>query len=331
MGIKAGEMAKPNSLRIFLQGVKNYRMWCMVATYGFCFGVELTMNNIIAPYLFDQFNLNIQIAGVLGSCFGLMNLFARSLGGLASDITAAKYGMRGRLWALWIMQTLEGALCIVMGRLYMTLPGTLVVMIMFSRADVRGSVLRRGALHLQEIPGNLLWLHRRGRKRRQQHHPGHLLQGSLLHSGRNQLHGRHDHRRHASGHPHLLPHVGRHVLRPKGGRHRVRLLPRRLHRGGEGRRHRSFCRQVRQGGRLGARRRAPPRGDEGEGGEGCLPRDCSLSDPPLSNEERLRAWVIFAGLQEPKPNFHSKRTEQKNFQYTELSSAKKKKKKKKKS
>merc|ERR1712100_690278 len=130
--IKAGEMAKPNSLRIFLQGVKNYRMWCMVATYGFCFGVELTMNNIIAPYLFDQFNLNIQIAGVLGSCFGLMNLFARSLGGLASDITAAKYGMRGRLWALWIMQTLEGALCIVMGRLYMTLPGTLVVMIMFS-------------------------------------------------------------------------------------------------------------------------------------------------------------------------------------------------------
>merc|ERR1712242_523551 len=130
--IKAGEMAKPNSLRIFLQGVKNYRMWCMVATYGFCFGVELTMNNIIAPYLFDQFNLNIQIAGVLGSCFGLMNLFARSLGGLASDITAAKYGMRGRLWALWIMQTLEGAQCIVMGRLYMTLPGTLVVMIMFS-------------------------------------------------------------------------------------------------------------------------------------------------------------------------------------------------------
>merc|ERR1719331_2925842 len=93
-------MAKPNSLRIFMQGVKNYRMWCMVATYG--------------------------------SCFGLMNPFARSLGGIASDLTASKYGMRGRLWALWIMQTLEGGLCIVMGRLYMTLPGTLVVMILFS-------------------------------------------------------------------------------------------------------------------------------------------------------------------------------------------------------
>ena len=29
-------------------GIRNYRMWCMVATYGFCFGVELTMNNIVA-------------------------------------------------------------------------------------------------------------------------------------------------------------------------------------------------------------------------------------------------------------------------------------------
>ncbi|QDZ18656.1 MFS general substrate transporter [Chloropicon primus] len=130
--IKAGEMAKPNPWRIFKQGVSNYRMWCMVLTYGQCFGVELTMNNIISPYLFDQFDLNIEIAGALGSLFGLMNLFARSLGGLASDLTAAKYGMRGRLWTLWVVQTLEGGLCIVLGRLYTTLPGTLVCMIMFS-------------------------------------------------------------------------------------------------------------------------------------------------------------------------------------------------------
>lgn len=130
--IRSGQMAKANGMKVFIQGCKNYRMWCMVATYGFCFGVELTMNNIIAPYLFDQFSLNLEIAGVLGSCFGLMNLFARSVGGIASDICAAKYGMRGRLWALWIIQTVEGLLCVVMGRLYMTLPGTLVVMILFS-------------------------------------------------------------------------------------------------------------------------------------------------------------------------------------------------------
>merc|ERR1712147_430517 len=128
----SGALEKKSAFQVNMIGMKNYRMWCMVATYVFCFGVELTMNNIIAPYLFDQFDLNLEIAGVLGSCFGLMNLFARSLGGIASDLTASKYGMRGRLWALWIMQTLEGGHCIVMGRLYMTLPGTLVVMIMFS-------------------------------------------------------------------------------------------------------------------------------------------------------------------------------------------------------
>ena len=130
--IKAGEMSKPNGWRIFMRGMTNYRMWCMVLTYGFCFGVELTMNNITAPYLFDQFDVNLEIAGALASMFGLMNLFARTLGGIASDIIAQRHGMRGRLWALWIIQTVEGLLCIVMGQLYMSLPGTLVAMILFS-------------------------------------------------------------------------------------------------------------------------------------------------------------------------------------------------------
>jgi len=130
--IKSGQMAKASGMKVFIQGCKNYRMWCLVITYGFCFGVELTMNNIIAPYLFDQFSLRLDIAGILASCFGLMNLFARSLGGLASDITAKRFGMRGRLWCLWIIQTTEGVLCVIMGRLSFTLPGTLVVMIFFS-------------------------------------------------------------------------------------------------------------------------------------------------------------------------------------------------------
>jgi MFS transporter, NNP family, nitrate/nitrite transporter len=104
----------------------------MTIVYAFCFGVELTINNIIVSYLFDQFGLKLSTAGILGSLFGLMNIFARSLGGFGSDFAGKYYGMRGRLWALWIIQTMEGAFCIFMGLANNTLAGTIVLMIIFS-------------------------------------------------------------------------------------------------------------------------------------------------------------------------------------------------------
>ena len=38
------------------------------------------MNNIIVAYLFDQFGLSFEIAGIVGAVFGLMNIGSRSLG-----------------------------------------------------------------------------------------------------------------------------------------------------------------------------------------------------------------------------------------------------------
>ena len=86
------------------------RMWLLTLTYGYCFGVELTVNNIVNAYLVDQFGLELTIAGIVGSLFGLMNLFARSVGGFFSDLAGKRFGMRGRLWSLWMLQTIEGAL-----------------------------------------------------------------------------------------------------------------------------------------------------------------------------------------------------------------------------
>lgn len=129
---KKGEMAKSAFKESFLAGVTNYRTWLMTIVYGFSFGVELTMNNIAASYFFDQFGVSLSIAGILASCFGLMNIAARSVGGIMSDYTGKKYGMRGRLWTLWILQTVEGVMCVVMGLLSNSLAGTLVVMIVFS-------------------------------------------------------------------------------------------------------------------------------------------------------------------------------------------------------
>ena len=128
----SGALEKKSTWTVNKVAIKNYRMWAMTASYGFCFGVELTMNNIVAGYLFDQFNVSLQTAGVLASCYGLMNLFARSLGGWTSDLISRPFGMRGRLWNLWLWQTLEGVLCIFMGLSKNNLGATIAFMVFFS-------------------------------------------------------------------------------------------------------------------------------------------------------------------------------------------------------
>eukprot|EP00217_Crustomastix_stigmatica_P015184 CAMPEP_0183792002 /NCGR_PEP_ID=MMETSP0803_2-20130417/2247_1 /TAXON_ID=195967 /ORGANISM="Crustomastix stigmata, Strain CCMP3273" /LENGTH=540 /DNA_ID=CAMNT_0026036343 /DNA_START=32 /DNA_END=1654 /DNA_ORIENTATION=- len=129
---KTGQMENVSAWKVIWLGVTNYRMWILTFTYGFCFGVELTMNNIAASYFFDQFDMDVVTAGICASMFGMMNLFARSLGGWASDWSSKRFGMRGRLWTLWVSQTMNGVMCIIMGRLHNSLAGTMCVMIMFS-------------------------------------------------------------------------------------------------------------------------------------------------------------------------------------------------------
>ena len=72
------------------------------------------MNSEVASYFHEYHALTPQMAGLIGGLYGLMNLFARSWGGLLSDAANKKFGMRGRLWAMWIVQTLEGVMCIAM-------------------------------------------------------------------------------------------------------------------------------------------------------------------------------------------------------------------------
>ena len=82
-----------------------------------------------ATYLGDEFNLDLGLAGVLGSVFGLSNLFARALGGLLSDYSAKRFGMRGRLWTLWILQTMGGVCALLMYQARNSLGATMGVVV----------------------------------------------------------------------------------------------------------------------------------------------------------------------------------------------------------
>jgi nitrite extrusion protein (nitrite facilitator) len=81
----------------FHEVAMNFNTWLFFLQYACCFGVELTMNNSAATYFHEEFNLRTEKAAAITSIFGLMNIFARGLGGFISDKFNTKMGLRGRL------------------------------------------------------------------------------------------------------------------------------------------------------------------------------------------------------------------------------------------
>lgn len=85
----------------------DYRVWILALCYGACFGIEITIDNIAALYFKDKFNLSLEAAGLIAASFGMMNLFARALGGLLSDKVNIFRGLKGRVIVLGACLFLE--------------------------------------------------------------------------------------------------------------------------------------------------------------------------------------------------------------------------------
>jgi len=107
--------AASGSFELVKVGFSNTNALVLMLGYALCFGVELTMNNKLVGYFDNYYAKPPRTAGVMGASFSLMNLFARSWGGMLSDTVAIKFGLRGRITAMWLIQTLEGMLCIFLG------------------------------------------------------------------------------------------------------------------------------------------------------------------------------------------------------------------------
>lgn len=115
----------------FRAALRDPRVYALFFIYAACFGVELTINNIAALYFYDYFGLSLAVAGTVASLFGLMNLFARTLGGVFSDRIVRRYGLRGRVGFLFAVLLLEGIALIVFAQATV-LAGAIVLLIVFS-------------------------------------------------------------------------------------------------------------------------------------------------------------------------------------------------------
>ncbi|MGH9161700.1 MAG: MFS transporter [Vicinamibacteraceae bacterium] len=107
------------------------RVWALFFIYGACFGVELTINNIAALYFTDYFDLSLRTAGLVAGLFGLMNIFARTLGGVIGDRCGLRWGLRGRV--AWLGSALAGEGLMLMFFSQMTvLAAAIAALIVFS-------------------------------------------------------------------------------------------------------------------------------------------------------------------------------------------------------
>lgn len=130
-----GELPEANgengAKQSFLAAAKDIRVWALFVVYGLCFGVELTINNIAAIYFFDKFDLTLATAGLIAGLFGLMNIFARTLGGVFSDLFAKQGGLKGRVRWLFIALICEGIALVAFSQMHV-LSLAIGIMLVFS-------------------------------------------------------------------------------------------------------------------------------------------------------------------------------------------------------
>ena len=122
----------------YMNALKDRRVWVLFVIYGASFGIELTVNNVAALYFADYFDLSLVAAGFVAASFGLMNLFARTLGGIFGDNFGALWGLKGRSFWLFICLLFEGIALMIFSQmrvLFRALPALIVFSLFTQMAE----------------------------------------------------------------------------------------------------------------------------------------------------------------------------------------------------
>lgn len=107
---------KKSSIAGFIEACSDSRVWILALIYGASFGLEITIHNIAAVYFKDTFAVSLKVAGLIAGSFGLLAIFARSLGGFLSDKISLKHDLRGRVLFLGAVLFCQGVMMVVFSR-----------------------------------------------------------------------------------------------------------------------------------------------------------------------------------------------------------------------
>ena len=108
--------SRRTSGREFLGALADRRVLALALIYGASFGVEITIHNVASLYFVDRFGAGLKTAGLIVGVFGLLALFARTLGGWVSDRVSRRFGLGGRALFLGAALLLEGLMLILFSR-----------------------------------------------------------------------------------------------------------------------------------------------------------------------------------------------------------------------
>ncbi|KAH8552120.1 nitrate transporter [Umbelopsis sp. PMI_123] len=120
------------SIMVFFKTLVRPSVLILIVQYASSFGLELSVDNIIAALFHSRFQLSLTASSYVGSVFGLMNLFSRLSGGLLADYLYRKWRIPGRLLVQIIILTLEGVFLIGFSYSLGRLDASIVMMVMFS-------------------------------------------------------------------------------------------------------------------------------------------------------------------------------------------------------